>query len=128
MSPLRLPRWTALLVLPLLAGALLLMHGLDPGASTNGLHTVPATTPTHAHQGETPSEHHDAGCDGCVVGHVIAACVAVAAAVVGLRLARRWVGTRWATLVASVAGRVGAVRALLRPPDPAWIRLAVMRC
>jgi hypothetical protein len=102
------------------------MHGLDPGASTNGLHE--AATSTHAHQAETPSDHRDAGCDGCAVGHVVAACVAIVATVVGLRLARRAVVTRVATLVDSAAGRVGAARALLRPPDPAWIRLAVMRC
>jgi hypothetical protein len=128
MSPLRLPRWTALLVLPLLAGALLLMHGLDAGASTAGLHGVAAAAPTHDHRAETPAEHRDAGCDGCTFGHVMAACVAIAATVVGLRLARRGTGTRLSTLVASSTGRIRAARQLLRPPDPAWVRLAVMRC
>ena len=126
MSPLRLPRWTALLILPLLAGALLLMHGLDAGATTNGLHR--AAAPTHAHHAETPAEHHDAGCEGCTVGHVMAACVAIVATVVGLRLARRATGTRLSTLVVSGLGRIRAARQLLRPPDPAWVRLAVMRC
>jgi hypothetical protein len=128
MSPLRLPRWTALLVLPLLAGALLLMHGLDAGASTSGLPAAAAAAPTHAHHGETPAEHHDAGCDGCEIGHVMAACVAIVATVVGLRLARRAMGPRVATRAAAAPGLVRAARELLRPPEPAWVRLAVMRC
>lgn len=125
-SPLRLPCWTALLILPLLAGALLLMHGPDAGATTNALHG--AAAPTHGHHAETPAEHHDAGCEGCTVGHVMAACVAIVATVVGLRLARRAIGIRLSTLVFSAAGRIRAARQLLRPPDPAWVRLAVMRC
>ena len=128
MSPLRLPRWTALLILPLLAGALLLMHGLDAGANTSGLHGTSAVASDQSHQGDTPGEQHDAGCDGCAVGHVMAACIAVVATVVGLRLARRATGVRVSTLAASATGRIRAARQLLRPPDPAWVRLAVMRC
>ena len=128
MSPLRLPRWTALLVLPLLAGALLLMHGLDAGATTTELHGASAAASDHSHQSGAPAEHHGAGCDGCAVGHVMAACVAIVATVVGLRLARRVAGTRVAALAATATGRIRAARQLLRPPDPAWIRLAVMRC
>jgi hypothetical protein len=128
MSPLRLPRWTAVLVLPLLVGALLLMHGLDAGSTTDGLHGASAIAPTHAHQGEAPAEHHDTGCDGCAVSHVMAACVAIVATVVGLRLARRAVGVRVSTLVGSARDGIRAARQLLRPPDPAWVRLAVMRC
>jgi len=126
MSPLRLPRWTVLLVLPLLAGALLLMHGLDAGATTDELHAASGAAPRLAHRGETPAEHHDTGCDSCVFGHVVAACVAVVATVVGLRVARRATGTRMSTLV-SALGRIRAARRL-RPPDPTWVRLAVMRC
>ena len=128
MSPLRLPRWTALLVLPLLVGALLLMHGLDAGATTTGLHGAPANASTHVHDAEAPADHHGAGCDGCAVGHVMAACVAIVATVVGLRLARRAVGLRLATAVDTAVGRTRAARQLLRPPDPAWVRLSVMRC
>jgi hypothetical protein len=128
MNPLRLPRWTAVLVLPLLAGALLLMHGLDAGATTNEPHGASAVALDHTHQGGAPAEHHDAGCDGCVVGHVMAACVAIVATVVGLRLARRAAGVRVSTLVGSANGCIRAVRELLRPPEPAWVRLAVMRC
>lgn len=127
MSPLRLPRWTALLVLPLLAGALLLMHGLDAGATTTGPHGASAVASDHSHHGETPAEHHDAGCEDCAV-HVMAACVAIVATVVGLRLARRAAGTRLSTLVDRATGRIRAARQLLRPPEPAWVRLAVMRC
>jgi hypothetical protein len=128
MSPLHLPRWTTLLVLPLLAGALLLMHGLDAGATTNGLHGTPAAAPTHPHHGQPPADHHDAACPGCAVGHVMTACVAIIATVIGLRFSRRGTGTRLATLAFSAPGRIRAARQVLRPPDPAWVRLAVMRC
>jgi hypothetical protein len=117
-----------MLVLPLLVGALLLMHGLDAGASTAGSQGVGAVAPAHSHQGEGVGEHHDAGCDGCAVGHVMAACVAIVATVAGLRVAQRVAGTRLSTLVDAATGRVRAARQLLRPPDPAWVRLAVMRC
>jgi hypothetical protein len=128
MSPLRLPRWTALLLLPLLAGALLLMHGLDAGATTDWLHGAPVAAPTHSHQGDAPAEHHDAGCDGCAVGHVMATCMAIVATVVGLQLARRAVGVRKSMLVGSAADGVRSALQVLRPPEPAWVRLAVMRC
>ena len=125
MSPLRLPRWIALLALPLLAGALLLMHGLDAGANTTtGPHGAEAT---HAHEPEASGEHHDGVCDGCV-DHVMAACIAIVATAVGVRLARRAAGTSASTVVGSTAAGVHAARQLLRPPDPAWVRLAVMRC
>jgi hypothetical protein len=112
----------------LLVGALLLMHGLDAGAGTNGLHDVAAAAPAHDHPAETPAEHHDEGCEGCAAGHVMAACVAIVATILGLRLARRVAGIRLSTLVDAAIGRVRAARQLLRPPDPAWVRLAVMRC
>lgn len=127
-SSLRLPRWTALLFLPFLVGALVLMHGLDAGATTTGLHATSSVAPTHAHHGETSAAHHDEGCEGCAVGHVMAACVAIVATVVGLRLARRATGAHpWAPIVAA-RGRIRASRQVRRPPDPAWLRLAVMRC
>jgi len=128
MSPLRLPRWTALLVLPLLAGALLLMHGLDAGANASGLDGASAAAPAHSHHGEAPGEHHGVGCDGCAVGHAMVACMAIVATILGLRLARRSTGTPVSTFVDTAMGRMRAARELLRPPDPAWVRLAVMRC
>jgi hypothetical protein len=127
MSPSRLRRWIALLALPLLAGALLLMHGLDVGANASGLHEASAAAPEHSHEGKTPAEHHDGACKGCV-DHVMAACVAIVATVVGVRLARRVAGTSVSTVAGSAAAGVRAARQLLRPPDPAWVRLAVMRC
>lgn len=128
MSPLRLPRWTALLVLPLLVGALLLMHGLDAGATTTGARGAVAVASDHSHHGEAPGEHHDGGCDGCAIGHVMAACVAIVVTLVGLRAARRVAGTRLSILLDTAMHQIRSARQLLRPPDPAWVRLAVMRC
>lgn len=128
MSPVRLPRWTAVMVVPLLVGALLLMHGLDAAATTGGLHGASVTASPHSHQGETPSEHHDTGCDGCAVGHLVAACAAVLATVVVLRLARGAAPVRVSTLIGSAPDGIRAARQVRRPPDPAWVRLAVMRC
>lgn len=127
MSPQRLPRWTALLALPLLAGALLFMHGLA-AATTDGPHTTLGAAPTHVHHAETPAEHHDAGCPGCAVSHVMAACVAIVATVVGLRLTRRAIGARRSRRFLPALRGIRAAGHLLRPPDPAWVRLAVMRC
>ena len=128
MSPLRLPRWIALLVPPLLAGALLLVHGLDAGATTTGVHGASAVASDHTHQSETPAERHGAGCDGCAVGHVMAACAAIVATVVGVRLAQRASAGHVSTVVDAATGSIRAARQLLRPPEPAWVRLAVMRC
>lgn len=126
MSPLRLSRWTALLVLPLLTGALLLMHGLDADAAPDAVHASSVVAP--AHHGDTPLEHHEGGCDGCAGGHIMAACVAVVVTIVGLRATRHTARTRWPMLLEVAAGPRGAAHQALRPPDPAWIRLAVMRC
>lgn len=128
MSLPRFPRWTALLVLPLLAGALLLMHGLDAGASTSGRHGAAASVPAHSHGDEVPAEHGRAGCDSCATDHVISVCVAIVAAVVGLRLARRAAAMRLTTVTDAGTDRIRTARRLLRAPDPAWVRLAVMRC
>lgn len=118
-----------MLVLPLLAGALLFMHGLDAGASTSGLHGAVAAAPaTHPHHSDAPVEHRDTGCAGCTVGHVMAACVAVVGTVMGLRLARRVTAMRWSALLVAAVGRAWTARHQPRPPDPVWVRLAVMRC
>jgi hypothetical protein len=128
MSSSRVPRWTALLVLPLLVGALLLMHGLDARASAGGLHEASAATPTHAHHRQVPAEHDDGHCTSCAVGHVMAACAAIVATVVGVRLARRGAGSLVPALVDGARGRLAAALELLRSSEPAWVRLAVMRC
>ena len=126
MSPLRLPRWTVLLVLPLLAGALLLMHGLDAGTHTTAAALAHVDVESDGHG------HHTPGCESCPgTHHLLAACMAIAATAATLRLARR-TGCRLAIAVRSVvtpAARFGVRLAeLARPPDPGWVRLSVMRC
>lgn len=129
--PTRLPRWTWLLVLPMLVGALLLMHGLDAqagdayhhlgtSASAGVVEEPPRDVLTPADQGH---------CADCLAGHVMAACVAIITAIGGVGLGRRLL-TRGslAAPAAAVAGQARAVVELTRPPDPAWVRLSVMRC
>lgn len=128
--PTRLPRWTWLLVLPLLVGALLLMHGLD--AHVGALHSpevaaAELVVPDHPHRDSVPAEHDH--CAECLAGHVMAACVAIVTAIGGIGIARRLL--RQASFVASVVAAATRVRGLVelpRPPDPAWVRLSVMRC
>lgn len=128
MSSLHRRRWIALLALPLLVGALLLMHGLDVGGSTTGLHGESEVEAAHPHHGEAPVEHHDEGCDGCAVAHVMVACVAIVASGMALHLVRRPLSTRVAPIIDAGARRLLAARERVRPPEPAWVRLAVMRC
>lgn len=128
MSPCRLPRWTTLLVLPLLVGAFLLMHGVDAGVGTTNITEAAAPAPGHVEQNGQSANHGAEHCGGCAVGHVMAACVAIIATVVGVRLARRQLGTLLSTLVVPATGWAPARRVVLRPPEPAWVRLTVMRC
>lgn len=137
--PARLPRWTWLLVLPLLVGALLLMHGLDAGA---GDHHAPAATAAasvvepHSHtepgthlDASAPASSEDGHCLDCLAGHVMAACMAIITTIVGIGLARRRLGGGLVTALAATLEQ--AARGLIestRPPDPAWVRLSVMRC
>jgi hypothetical protein len=128
--PTRLPRWTWVLVLPMLVGALLLMHGLDAQA---GDHHAAATSASasvvdaHPHDESTTAEHGH--CVDCLAGDVVAACVAIITTVGGLGLVGRVLtrGTLTAP-TAAVTDRVRSLVELARPPDPAWVRLAVMRC
>lgn len=114
----------------MLVGALLLMHGLDAQAGDHHPETTSASAPvvdTHPHDESTPAEHGH--CVDCLTGHVMAACVAIITAIGGLGLARRQLSR--GSLVAPVAAAAGRVRGLVelaRPPDPAWVRLSVMRC
>lgn len=137
----RLPRWTWLLVLPLLVGALLLMHGLD--ASAGDHHTAAAApgAPAHAHVHSEPGAQldsvtsaavfggpEDSQCLDCVAGHVMAACMVIITTIIGVGLLRRRLG---GGLVVAVAAPPESARSLIesvRPPDPAWVRLSVMRC
>lgn len=128
MSPHRIPRWIALLALPLLVGAFLLMHGLDARAGTIGATEVAAAAPAHVEQDGHASDHDDEHCGTCAVGHVMAACVAIVATVTGVRLTRRLVGVRVPTLLDAATSWTRDVREVLRDPEPAWVRLAVMRC
>lgn len=123
MSSPRRSTWVALLALPVLVGAVLLMHGLDAGT-----HTTAAASAAEA----SGHDHDRAGCESCPgTHHVLAACVAVAATVATLRLARR---TRCRFAVAGCSFAMQVCRAgsrlveVARPPDPAWVRLSVMRC
>jgi hypothetical protein len=125
----RLPRWTWLVVLPMVVGALLLMHGLDAHASPP--HPAGASAgATAVEQPHGPSAAGDDGhCSDCVAGHVMASCVAIISAIGGLGLVRSRPTRRSpaATAAAVVVGVRGLV-AQARPPDPAWVRLSVMRC
>ena len=125
-------RCTWLLVLPLLVGALLLMHGLDAHASEGDGGPAAAvsasTAAVHPHEDPAPAgdDHH---CDGCLAGHVMAACVAVITTIAAIGLSRRLLSQGWlAAPVAAAADHAHGLVELLRPPDPVWVRLAVMRC
>ena len=125
----RLPRWAAVLFLPLLVGALLLMHGLDAGGVESGGHGSLGVV-SHEHSDEESSaEHHDhSSCPECIAGHVLASCVAVLAAVVVIRAARRFLAIAAAPVTVPVLAGWWDRFAVWRPPDPAWVRLSVMRC
>lgn len=127
--PTRLPRWTSVLLLPVVVAALLLMHGLDAraGEAHPSFASPGVLEEEHPHDQATPGEHWH--CVECLATHAMAACVAIVGAVGGLALVRRVAAPR------RPAGAPGAVgrrpTALVRPahpPDPAWVRLSVMRC
>jgi hypothetical protein len=117
------PRWAILLATPLLIGAVLLMHGLDAAA-----HLTSTTVSAGAEHGG----HHDGDepCTDCPSGHhLVIACVAVAATIATLVRARLRPGRLLASAaVASAATPRDRIAAVARPPDPAWVRLSVMRC
>jgi hypothetical protein len=127
--PMGVRRWITVLLLPLLVGGLLLMHGL--AASGGGDHHGGVAAELHA--AGVSAEHHDvhdhAHCPECIAGHLVAACVAVVAVVVSLRVACRVLILVRAGAVdrPSETASIGVVR-IWRPPDPAWVRLSVMRC
>jgi hypothetical protein len=116
----RLPRWTSLLVLPMLVGALLLMHGLDAHAGdTNPVSASTAESVVeHPHDESTPAEHGH--CPDCLAGHVMAACVAIITAIGGLGLVRRLLARSSLAIPATaVAGRIrGLVELARRSTQP----------
>lgn len=123
-SPCR-PLW-ALLALPVLVGAVLLMHGLDAEAAE--AHAAPAATDGPVSDGQ----HHDGRqrCASCTVGHVAAVCVAVLAGATALVVATRRSRPRGAgvarPLSASLRTRIQPSTRPERPP--LWVELAVMTC
>lgn len=129
-------RWGALVLLPLLAGALLVMHGLDTGVAGGQVATEHvATTDSHTDSDSHPDgDRHgsasDHGCAGCAAAHMMVACVAVlAATAAGYQLARCIGGhPRPVNAAHALVRAARGIGDLLRPPDPAWVRLAVMRC
>ena len=136
--PTRLPRWTWLLVLPMLVGALLLMHGLDAGAGDHHSPAAATAAPAvDAHAHTEPGVHLDASasvpedghCLDCLAGHVMAACMAIITTIVGIGLARRRLGGGLITALAATLERAasGLVESQ-RPPESAWVRQSVMRC
>jgi len=130
----RVTRWTGLLFLPLLVGALLLMHGLDARAGEShpsATSAVAGAVEEHPHAAATSDEHGHRGvhCADCTARHLMVACVAILTAVGGVGLVRRLV--RRAHLAGSLVAVIDRSRALVelaRPPDPPWVRLSVMRC
>ncbi len=129
--PVRLPRWTWVLVLPMLVGALLLMHGLDARAGESHASGPAAATAgagaEHHHDRSAPSEH-GTHCADCMAGHVMVACVAIITAVGVIRAARRLLAGGRPVSAVAVVDRVRSLVELARPPDPPWVRLSVMRC
>ncbi len=121
----------------LLTLGLLVMHGLDPSAhpvESVGVSAAagPHADPVHDDHGHADPVHDDQGCPDCAAhGHLVAVCVAVLATVVGVG-AYRLLRGGWRTphigppALRIVAVGLRATRA--RAPDPAWVRLGVMRC
>ncbi len=126
MSRSGVPRWAALAVLPLVVGAVLLMHGLDASAGT----PAPASAPVEQHH-RTGTDHHGA-CDSCPgPHHLVIVCVAVVATI-GTCRATRHLSTRMRATVSAVAPLAKGARTRLTHaaplPGPVWVRLSVMRC
>jgi hypothetical protein len=125
MTRVRLARWAAFALVPLLVGAVLLMHGLDANTTT-----VSVTSVAAEHE---PGHDHDRGCDTCPrPHHVLAACVAVIAAI-GTSRAARQLAARVRRSITPAVGRLGrrvgdGLIQPARPPDPASVRFDVMRC
>jgi hypothetical protein len=120
-------RW-ALLALPLLIGAVLLMHGLDAGSTESLTGSTTVREVSHGHTADAPAAHDDSHCSSCHLGHVMAACLAVLATCAALAALRR----------TGLGGRAGALTAIalvggrgwVQPPrsrPPTWLVLAVMQ-
>lgn len=136
--PARLPRWSWLLVLPMLVGALLLMHGLDANAGDHHDSVAAAAAPgVEAYVHTEAGAHVDAAasserghCLDCLARHAMAACMAIiiSTTIVGLGFTRRGLGGGLFSTLAAAPDRARSRVKSARRPDPAWVRLSVMRC
>lgn len=124
--PVRLPRWTWWIALPMLVGSLLLMHGLGThggDAHPSGTSAASPSAEGHGHGRST------SGDDGCVECQVMVSCVAIVTAIGGMGLVRRLMARVDPAFPATcAAGRPRTSGGMARPPDPAWVQLSVMRC
>jgi hypothetical protein len=119
-----------LLALPLLVGGLLLMHGLE--ASVGGGHPghggqlVASGHETDSHD-DVAGSHEGAHCVDCWAD-VLTACLGVLVGLVTLGLVRGWAGPATSSVALLAATCRSRERwELWHPPEPAWLRLAVMR-
>jgi hypothetical protein len=131
--PTRRLRARTLLALPLLIGGLLLMHGLEAsvdggGHAGHGAQLAGSGHDAHAHERAPASQHEGAHCSDCWA-HALAACLAVIVALVTVRrLVRDWAATAASSVLLLAATLAFRERwELWHPPEPAWVRLAVMR-
>ena len=115
------------LALALLIGGLLLMHGLE--ASVAGGHGSHGSEAAALHADDTHHAPSDAAahCPDCW-SHALAACLAVLAGLVTLHVARRRLRAGTGVVLPLALARARERWELWRPPEPAWVRLAVMRC
>lgn len=124
-------RLLRLTTLPLLVWAvavgLLAMHGLHShGGQLTTSSEIAVDSPGHGTVHRVGDEAH---CDDCMARAMIAACVAILAGLGPLLLVRLALGVARATpLLNSVLGSLRRVIDAFVPSNPAWIRLAVMRC
>jgi hypothetical protein len=130
----RPPRWTWFLVSSVLLGAFVFMHGFDghtvDSAMSRSAPAAPATAEhavEHSHGDPASTEH--GGCPDCLAGHVMVACVAILSSVVAFGFLRRLLARVGFVADGKPAPeRVRRIVEMARPPDPAWVRLSVMRC
>jgi hypothetical protein len=115
------------LALAFLIGGVLLMHGLEASvAGGHGTHggEVAALGAGDAHHAPADDAAH---CPDCW-SHALAACLAVLAGLFTLQVARRRLRVGIAVVLPQALARARERWELWRPPEPAWVRLAVMRC
>lgn len=128
--------WAWVLALALLIGAVLLMHGLAVVAGEHhGATSTAVMSGVGSHAADDLNGHlqatsssEDGNCLECVVGHVMAACMAVLTVIAGAGLLRYRPFAGRVTVLAAVCDWTGTLVESARSPDPPWVRLSVMRC